>query len=87
MVTAAISGIDIALWDIKGKVLGCPVYDVIGGRFRDSITLYANSWSGGCVVPEDYAKAARETVAKGYTALKFDVNNASGIKYTARTLT
>ena len=72
MVTAVISGIDIALWDIKGKVLGCPVYDLIGGSFRDSITLYANSWSGGCVVPEDFAKAAKETVASGYTALKFD---------------
>ena len=71
-VTAAISGIDIALWDIKGKALGCPVYDLLGGRFREDLDLYANSWFGGCSTPEDFAAAAQRTVALGYTALKFD---------------
>ena len=71
-VTTAISGIDIALWDIKGKALGCPVYDLLGGRFRDELDLYANSWFGGCSAPEDFAEAARQTVSEGYTALKFD---------------
>ena len=71
-VTTAISGIDIALWDIKGKALGCPVYDLLGGRFRDDLDLYANSWFGGCSAPEDFAAAAQRTVALGYTALKFD---------------
>ena len=72
MATAVASGIDIALWDIKGKALGVPVYDLLGGRFRDSITLYANGWFTGAEGPEDFALAAKETVAKGYTALKFD---------------
>ena len=71
-VTSAISGIDIALWDIKGKALGCPVYDLLGGRFRNELDLYANSWFGGCSTPEDFAAAAQETVAAGYMALKFD---------------
>jgi|TARA_B100001971_G_scaffold213764_2_gene248154 galactonate dehydratase len=65
-------GIDIALWDIKGKALGKPICDVLGGRFRDSITLYANGWFTGCETPEDYGRAAAETVAAGYSAIKFD---------------
>ena len=72
MVTAVISGIDIALWDIKGKALSRPVYDLLEGSFRDSIPLYANGWFGGCKTPDDFAQAAKDTVAKGYAAVKFD---------------
>ncbi|MDP6514517.1 MAG: mandelate racemase/muconate lactonizing enzyme family protein [SAR202 cluster bacterium] len=72
LVTAVISGIDIALWDIKGKALGRPVYEILGGKFRDNITMYANGWFTGCETPEDFADAAAATVAQGYTALKFD---------------
>ena len=70
--TVAISGIDIALWDIKGKALRRPAYDLLGGRSRDTITLYANGWFNGCKTPEEFALAAKETVSKGYTAMKFD---------------
>ena len=70
--TAVISAVDIALWDIRGKVLGRPIHDLIGGRFRDTIRLYANGWFHGCKTPEDYAAAARVTVAAGHTALKCD---------------
>ncbi|MDP6302931.1 MAG: mandelate racemase/muconate lactonizing enzyme family protein, partial [SAR202 cluster bacterium] len=71
--TAMTAGIDIALWDIKGKATGSPVYDLLGGRFRDEVRLYANSWFEGCESPEDYARAARERVlAEGHTALKLD---------------
>lgn len=70
--TAVISGIDIALWDIKGKALGRPVYDLLGGPMRDSIRLYANGWFPGCSTPEQYAEAAKRTVAAGHTALKCD---------------
>ena len=72
LVTAVISGIDIALWDIKGKALGRPIYEILGGKFRDNITMYANGWFTGCTTPEDFADAAAATVAQGYTALKFD---------------
>ena len=72
LVTVAISGIDIALWDIKGKALGRPVYDLLGGRVRDNVPLYANGWFPGCHSPEEFATAAKETVAKGYAAIKFD---------------
>ncbi len=70
---SAISAVDIALWDIKGKALGVPIYQLLGGAYRDKIQLYANYWFiNGEHTPEDYARQAKETVAKGFTALKFD---------------
>lgn len=70
---SAISAVDIALWDIKGKALGAPVYELLGGAYRKEIQLYANYWFiEGAHTPEDYARQARATVAQGFTALKFD---------------
>ena len=43
---AGTSAIDLALWDIKGKALGVPVYELIGGKVRDRVPLYANGWLG-----------------------------------------
>jgi galactonate dehydratase len=72
LVSALISGVDIALWDLKGKALDLPVYELLGGRFRDRLLLYSNGWFGGCTTPEEYATAARKTVDAGHTALKLD---------------
>lgn len=70
---SAISAVDIALWDIKGKALGAPVYQLLGGAYREKIQLYANYWFiNGKHTPEDYARQAKETISKGFTALKFD---------------
>ena len=70
---SAISAIDIALWDIKGKALGAPVYELLGGAYRDRILLYANYWFiDGGHNPDDYARQAKEAVSKGFTGLKFD---------------
>jgi galactonate dehydratase len=71
-VMTAISGVEIALWDIVGKACGQPVYKLIGGRCHDRIPSYANGWYGGARTPEDYAEKAREVVARGYRAMKFD---------------
>ncbi|MBJ6367193.1 mandelate racemase/muconate lactonizing enzyme family protein [Snuella sedimenti] len=69
----AISGIDMALLDLKGKALNVPVYDLLGGSFRTKIPLYANYWfTGGGHNEEDYAKQAKEVKAAGFTGLKFD---------------
>lgn len=70
---SAISAVDIALWDLKGKALGVPVYELLGGAYKKKIDLYANYWfiEGGHD-PEDYARQARETVAQGFTGLKLD---------------
>ncbi len=64
---SAISGIEQALWDIKGKALGVPVYQLLGGKMRDRIRLYANGWFFGAETPQDFARMAKETVAQGFT--------------------
>src|SRR5699024_8938491 len=66
---SAISGIDQALWDIKGKYFNSPVYELLGGACRDSIKTY--SWIGGDR-PSDAGAAAQEVVNKGFTAVKMN---------------
>ena len=71
-VMTAISGIEIALWDLLGKECGKPVYQLLGGRCRETIQAYANGWYGGARTPEEYAERARLVVRMGYRALKLD---------------
>ncbi|TPI48063.1 galactonate dehydratase [Mesorhizobium sp. B2-9-1] len=66
---SAIAGIDQALWDIKGKALGVPVHELLGGKLRDTIKVY--SWIGGDR-PAEVAAGAREVVARGFHALKMN---------------
>lgn len=83
---SAISAIDLALWDIKGKALDVPVYELAGGRVRDRVRVYANGWFEGLTEPEPglsaevgarraspskHADAATALKEKGWTALKF----------------
>jgi len=70
--SCAISGIEQALWDIVGKTCKQPVYNLLGGRYRNKIRVYANGWSYGMKEPDDYARAAEQVVKQGFTALKFD---------------
>ncbi|HKH96785.1 MAG TPA: mandelate racemase/muconate lactonizing enzyme family protein, partial [Beijerinckiaceae bacterium] len=58
IVFAGISAIEQALWDIKGKALGVPVYELLGGRIRDAIRVYANGWYGPSRTPAELANAA-----------------------------
>ncbi len=71
-VMTAISGVEIAFWDIIGKTCGQPVYKLLGGRCHERLEAYANGWYGGARTPEEYAEAARNAVNRGYNALKFD---------------
>ncbi|MBI3920502.1 MAG: mandelate racemase/muconate lactonizing enzyme family protein [Armatimonadetes bacterium] len=99
----AISGIEAALHDLVGKHYGCPVYQLLGGKLRDEVRIYADCHAGGNVEswtpmlvprepkwlqplgssfeqpgnyePEAYSRRAREVVAKGFTALKFDLDS------------
>lgn len=68
---SAISAIDLALHDIKGKALDVPVYELLGGRVRPRVPVYANAWFHGATGPEEYAQRARDVVDQGYDALKF----------------
>jgi galactonate dehydratase len=69
---SAVSGIEQALWDLAGKRLGVPVVSLLGGPCRERIRVYANGWYSGAKTPEAYAAKAKETTARGFTALKFD---------------
>lgn len=68
----ALGAIEAALLDIKGKALGVPVFELLGGKYRDRVQCYANHWFFGAVTPEQYAENARKAVAMGYRALKWD---------------
>jgi galactonate dehydratase len=70
IIFAAISAIEMALWDIKGKVLGVPIYELLGGKVRGEVRVYANGWSFRCVTPDDFARAAEKVIEDGYDALK-----------------
>jgi galactonate dehydratase len=71
-IMTAISGVEIALWDLVGKACAQPLYNLLGGRCRDRIPAYANGWYGGIHTAEQYAEAAAAVIARGYTGLKFD---------------
>lgn len=66
---SAISGIDQALWDIKGKLFGAPAYELMGGKCRDKVKVY--SWIGGDR-PSDVGRAALEKKNEGFTAIKMN---------------
>ena len=73
---SALSGLDIALWDIKGKRLGVPVWQLLGGKVRDRIKVYG--WIGGDK-PADVVAGAAERRAQGFTAVK--MNGTEGIDW------
>ncbi len=87
VIFAGISAIEQALWDIKGKALGVPVYELLGGRCRDCVRVYANGWSYRCITPSDYGNAAERTIRDGYTALKcypLAIPNNGSIRHVSR---
>ena len=65
----AIAGLDIALWDIKGKALGLPVYQLLGGKFRDKIPMYASSMRRD-MTPVEEARRAVSFVEEGFSSYK-----------------
>jgi len=66
---SAISGIDQALWDIKGKALGVPVYELLGGHVREKMNIYG--WIGGDK-PAHVVEAAKQRIEQGYRAVKMN---------------
>jgi galactonate dehydratase len=79
VVFGAMSAFDIAFWDIRGKVLKQPVYQLLGGKTNENLRAYASQIQFGwapetktCKAPEEYAEEARKAVAEGYDAIKVD---------------
>jgi len=71
-ITPALSAIEIACWDILGKYLSVPIYQLFGGKIRNKVRVYANGWYPSSRDPDLIAQKAKEVVSKGYTALKLD---------------
>lgn len=83
---AAFTAIETACYDIKGKAFDVPVYELLGGKYRDEIKIYCDTHGGESLgeaeahdpkavyTPESYARAAREVVDEGFNALKFDLD-------------
>lgn len=69
---SALSAVEMALWDIKGKWLGVPVWELLGGCVRERVPLYANCWFGGAKEPAQFAARAKDACALGIRALKWD---------------
>jgi len=63
----ALSALEMALWDLKGKQLGASVYDLLGGRVRERVRVYRNMWGRN---PDEFAESAREAVTQSMTAVK-----------------
>ncbi len=79
VIFGGISGIDIALWDIKAKMLGVPIYQLLGGKTNTKLRTYASQiqfdWAKdgvNLVYPEQYAEATRKAMAEGYNCVKVD---------------
>ena len=73
-VMSAISGIEMALWDIKGQAFGAPIWQMLGGKFRDRVRVYNDCHAGDDEAPEAYARKAVEVEARGFDAIKFDID-------------
>jgi len=69
---SALSAVEMALWDILGKSLGVPVYQLLGGKVHDKVRIYVNGWFAGAKTPEQFGEKAKIAVQRGVTAMKWD---------------
>ena len=79
MYVAVLSAIETALWDIAGKALNLPVYQLLGGKFRDKIRVYCDTalYQRNLPQPKDFAEAAKKAKDMGFNAIKFDLDQAN----------
>lgn len=76
MFVAVLSAIETALWDLAGKALDLPVYQLLGGKFRDKIRVYCDTalYQARLPTPKDFAESALQAKKMGFTAIKFDLD-------------
>ena len=79
MYIAVLSAVESALWDLAGKALGLPVYQLLGGKFRDKIRVYCDTalYRANSPTPDQFAESAMKAVNMGFNDVKFDVDEAS----------
>ncbi len=79
MYIAVLSAIETALWDLAGKALNLPVYQLLGGKFRDKVRVYCDTalYQRNLPTPKDFADAALAAKKMGFNALKFDLDQAN----------
>ena len=79
MYVAVLSAIETALWDIAGKALNLPVYQLLGGKFRDKVRVYCDTalYQRTLPVPKDFSDAALKAKSMGFNAMKFDLDQAN----------
>ena len=73
-VMSAISGIEMALWDITGQAAGVPIWQLLGGKFRDKIRVYNDCHAGDSESIDSWVAKAKEVEARGFDAIKFDID-------------
>ena len=83
---SALSAVEMALWDILGKYLGVPVYQLLGGKVNERVRIYVNGWFAGAKTPEEFAEKARIAAARGVTAMKWDPFGKSYLEISNRDL-
>ena len=66
-----VSGVEMALWDLAGKAYGVPVYQLLGGKYRDRVRVYCDTTQSED--PQEYAQRMQARIDRGYTALKMDI--------------
>jgi galactonate dehydratase len=66
------AAVEVACWDILGKSLGVPIWQLLGGQHRKSVLAYANGWYRSERTPDDFIRMAEVAVAKGFKAIKLD---------------
>jgi len=69
---SALSAVEMALWDILGKQLQVPVYQLLGGKVRDKVRVYVNGWFAGAKTPQEFGEKAKIAMQRGITAMKWD---------------
>ncbi len=78
MYVAVLSAFETALWDLAGKALNVPVYQLLGGKFRDKVRVYSDTalYRSNNPAPKEFADSAINAVKMGFNAIKFDIDQA-----------
>ncbi len=84
---SALSAVEMALYDILGKCLNVPVYQLLGGKVNEQVRIYVNGWFSGAKTPAEFGEKAKAAAARGVTAMKWDPFGKSYLEISNQDLT